>query len=328
MGARNGNQMLAAVIVRPGSMALRHVEIPVIAGDEVLVRVGACGICGTDFHIFGGHLPDVTFPIVPGHEAAGTVASVGPDAGDLQVGQRVIVEGKAGTGFTRDGAYAEYLSVPRSQIVPLANHVDFIEAALIDPLACAIHAVNRAAIVGEQRVAVVGQGSSGLCVLQALKALTSARVAVVDRHDDKLELARQFGADLALHSGQDDVPREIRQWSWGEGADRVIEVTGKAGGAALALSLVRPRGRLIIYGVFDGVVPLDLTAVTLSELEVVGAVGSPGTYPLAAELVASKRVDLLPIVSQIIPITEVIDLFSSDAHTEAGRKVVVRLAEE
>jgi len=80
--------------------------------------------------------------------------------------------------------------------------------------------------------------------------------------------------------------------------------------------------------VFDGVVPLDLTAVTLNELEVVGAVGSPGTYPLAAELVASKRVDLLPIVSQIIPITEVIDLFSSDAHTEAGRKVVVRLAEE
>jgi L-iditol 2-dehydrogenase len=319
--------MRAAVIDQPGALALRDIEIPTVSGDEVLVKVSACGVCATDLHIFQGDVPSVAFPIVPGHEAVGMVAGVGPDVGDLSVGQRAVVEGKAGTGFTRNGAYAEYLTVPRSQIIPLADHVDAVDATLIDPLACAINAVNRAEVQGEQQVVVVGMGSSGLCTLAALKALTSARVAVVDRHDDKLEIARQFGAELTLHSGRDDVLERIKEWTGSDGAERVIEVTGKAEAARLALSLLTRRGRLVVYGVFDGPVEIDLSSITFREAEVVGAVGSPGTYELATELVSSGRVNLRPIVSRTISLGEVPDLFSGPALAKTERKVVVSLSE-
>ncbi len=320
-----GSGMRAAVIDRPGALTLREIEIPRVSGDEVLVKVSACGVCATDLHIYQGDVPSVVFPVVPGHEAVGAVADVGPDVADLAVGQRVVVEGKAGTGFTRNGGYAEYLTVPRSQIIPLADHVGAIEATLIDPLACAINAVNRAEVSVGQQVVVVGMGSSGLCMLAALRALTGARVAAVDRHDDKLDIARQFGAELTLHSGRDDVLAQVREWTGGDGVERVIEGTGKADAARLALSLLTRRGRLVVYGVFDGPVSLDLSSITFREAEVVGAVGSPGTYELATELVSSGKVNVRPIVSRIISLTEVPDLFSGRALAKTERKVVVSL---
>lgn len=315
--------MDAVIIERPGTMVLQKTGIPVASGDEVLVRVEACGVCGTDFHIFGGHVPNVTFPIIAGHEAVGRVIETGELVEEPLTGLRVVVEGKAGTGFTRNGAYAEYLTVPRSQVTPVPDNLDAVGGTLIDPLACAIHAVHRANIADGQSVVVVGQGSSGLCVLQALKALTTARVAVIDRHDDRLQLARQFGAELALHGKRDDVDAAIRDWNRGELADCVIEVTGKAGGAQLALSVVRPQGRMVVYGVFDGLVPLDLTAVTLNEIEIAGAVGSPGTYPLAVELAGAGRVDLVPIISRIIALPDLPEFFAPSGQGATERKAVV-----
>lgn len=103
----------------------------------------------------------------------------------------------------------------------------------------------------------------------------------------------------------------------------MIEVTGKAGGAQLALSLIRPHGRLVVYGVFDGLVPLDLTAVTLGELEVVGAVGSPGTYPLALELAVTRRVELAPIVSRVVALGDLPELFSPSGQSAAECQSVV-----
>ena len=156
--------MDAAVIEKPGQMVMRRKAVPTTSGDEVLVQIEACGVCETDFHIFGGHVPNVTFPIIAGHEAVGRVVDTGELADEALRGLRVLVEGKAGTGFTRDGAYAEYLTVPRSQVTPIPDTLDAVEATLIDPLACAIHAVHRANVADRASVVVVGQGSSGLCV--------------------------------------------------------------------------------------------------------------------------------------------------------------------
>src|SRR3954469_5620165 len=152
--------MDAAVIEKPGQMVLRKTAIPNVSGDDVLVRIEACGVCGTDFHIFGGHVPNVTFSIVAGHDAVGRVVDTGEVVDEALRGQRVVVEGKAGTGFTRNGAYAEYLTVPRSQVTPIPDALDAVEATLIDPLACAIHAVHRGNIADGTSVVVVGQGSS------------------------------------------------------------------------------------------------------------------------------------------------------------------------
>lgn len=316
-------QMRAVYVDAPGSMAMRDVDVPVPIGEDVLVQLGACGVCGTDFHIFGGHVSNVRFPLIPGHEAVGVIAELGDAVTHLQIGQRVVVEGKAGTGFTRNGGYAEYLTVPQSQIVPLADHVDFVNAAMIDPLACAIHAVNQAQVNNGSTVVVIGQGSSGLCTLQALKALTDARVAVIDRHDDKLELSSQFGADLVLHSGRDDIPAALRAWSGSDGADYAIEVTGSASGAQLAIGSVHFAGRVVIYGVFDGPIPIDLNELRKNEIEVVGATGSPGTYPLAAELVSGGRVNLRPIVSRIIRLHDIPELFSGTEQAANTRKAVI-----
>lgn len=315
--------MKAAVFDRPGHVELREVPVPGISGDEVLVRMEAVGVCGTDFHIHAGFVPAVTFPIIAGHEAVGIIEGVGPDADGSLLGKRVVVEGKAGTGFTRDGAYANYLTVPQSQATPLPENMGPVVGCLVDPLACAIHAVHRAAPANGAAVVVVGQGSSGLCVTAALKQLTGARIAVADLNPERLALGAAFGADLTLNPTKDDVPARIRQWNNGELADIVIEVTGAAGGAQLALSLAKFGGRVVVYGVFDGPIPLDFSTVTLNELEVLGTVGSPGTYPAALELAASGKVDLLPIASKFITLEGVPALFEPGSGGSSERKTVV-----
>jgi len=296
--------MTAAVMPRPNQIVVQTVPVPKLAPQDVLIKVHACGICGTDLHIFHGDSRGATYPIIAGHEIAGEIAALGHEATDVPIGARVVTEGRAGTGFSRDGGYAEYVSVPKEMLHFLPAHVDMIEAALIDPLACAVNAVNRAHLSPTDKVAVIGQGSSGLCMTQAARALVGCEVAGVDHHDENLALSRKFGASLTVNPKATDAEAALREWSGGKGPDRILEATGRESAVDLALRAIRREGRIVIYGVFGHPISVTMDTIMGKQIELAGAVGSLNCYPTAVQLLSEGKVDLRSIVGRIMSLRE------------------------
>ncbi len=296
--------MMAAVMPRPNEIELQTVPLPALDPGDVLIRVHACGICGTDLHLFHGDSRGAAYPLIAGHELAGEVVAVGSQADPAHLGARVVAEGRAGTGFRRAGAYAEYVSVPQEMLHVLAPDVDMVEAALIDPLACAVHAVNRAELSASDKAVVIGQGSSGLCMLQAARAMIGCEMGAVDHHEENLALSRRFGAVFTANPNSEDAAAAIKAWTLGKGADCVLEATGREEAVNLALQAVRRNGRIVIYGVFGQPVTVNLDSLMYGQVHMVGAVGSPGTYNKAVELLSNRQVELRPIVGRVMPLSQ------------------------
>lgn len=316
--------MKAAVMPEPERLVVQTVPVPRLEGDDVLIRVRACGICGTDLHLYHGHTRNPVYPLIMGHELAGEIAAVGPDAAEVPIGARVVAEGRAGTGFRRAGAYAEYVSVPKTMLHYLAPEVDFIEAALVDPLACAVNAVNQAgSLPAGSKVVVIGQGSSGLCMTQAVQALRGCQVAAVDHHDERLALSRQFGAVLTVNPKEADAAAAIAEWTEGKGADCVLEATGRESAVDLATQIVRRGGTVVVYGVFSGPITFDIRRLMYNQLKMVGATGSPGCYPTAVELLERHQVDLRSIVTRVMPLDALPEAFDLlERHREVVKVVI------
>ncbi|WP_007024293.1 alcohol dehydrogenase catalytic domain-containing protein, partial [Saccharomonospora iraqiensis] len=198
--------MRAVVVDEPGTVRVAEVPDPVPGPGEVVVRVGACGICGTDLHIADGHFPPTPYPIVPGHEFAGEVVALGPDVGaGRAVGERVAVDpsrfcgacgpcragrgnlcaGWGATGDTVDGAFAEYVAVPAATCHRMPEGMTDRQGALVEPVSCAVHGLRRIGVEVGERFLVVGAGTMGLILSRLLRA-SGARVTVVDRDPARL----------------------------------------------------------------------------------------------------------------------------------------------
>ncbi|WP_026454667.1 alcohol dehydrogenase catalytic domain-containing protein, partial [Saccharomonospora iraqiensis] len=207
--------MRAVVVDEPGTVRVAEVPDPAPGPGEVVVRVGACGICGTDLHIADGHFPPTPYPIVPGHEFAGEVVALGPDVGTARtVGERVAVDpslfcGACGpcragrgnlcadwgaTGDTVDGAFAEYVAVPAATCHRMPEGMTDRQGALVEPVSCAVHGLRRIGVEVGERFLVVGAGTMGLILSRLLRA-SGARVTVVDHDPDRLPRAREQGAE-------------------------------------------------------------------------------------------------------------------------------------
>ena len=315
--------MAAAVLVEPERLELQTVPVPDLAGNDVLIRVRAAGICGTDLHVFRDRRPHRVHPMIMGHEFAGEVVAFGPGVSNVQAGARVVAEGRAGTGFRRPGAYAEYVSVPGEMVHLLPPTVELLDAALVDPLACAIRAVDRARLSPGARVAVIGQGSSGLCMVQAARALMGCEVAAIDHHDERLALSQRFGATLTVNPRSADAAAALAEWTGGKGVDCVLEATGRESGIALALRIVRREGTVVAYGVFGQPVPVDLDRIMGAEITVVGSCASVGCWPRAIELLASGAADLRSIISRVMPLRSLPEAFALlEQHREVVKVVI------
>lgn len=313
--------MKAAVSVEPRSLQVRDVPTPVLEPNDVLVKVYYAGICGTDLHIFHGTSSNVAYPVVQGHEFSGEVAAVGSGVQDVAVGARVVAEGRAGTGFSRDGAFAEYLSVPKDMLHVLSPAVDMLDATLIDPLACAVHAVEQAQLSPTDRLVIVGQGSSGLCMLQAARAMVGCPVAVVDRRHERLALSQRFGAEVAVSATERE---SLTEWAGPSGIDCVIDATGNAEAIDLALSLVRRDGRIVVYGVFGRRIEFDIDQIVYKQISMRGAVGSHGTWQQAIHLLEHRKVDLQPIITRSVPLQQLGDALRELENGSRDIKVVVQ----
>lgn len=309
--------MKAAVIEKPGEISVRDVPAPRPDPGHVVIQVGACGICGTDLHIAAGEFPPSPYPLIPGHEFAGTVTEVGDDVHTgIAPGDRVAVDPSLFCGHCRqcrrgrgnlcanwgaigdtvDGAFAEYVAVPATTCYRLPDTLSFAQGALVEPVSCAVHGVRRLGVAAGERILVIGAGTMGLIMTQLLAA-SGARVSVVDLMESKLPLAESLGA-AEVATSVDDLPKRA--------FDAAVDVTGTPPAIEDAFNSLDRGGRLQIFGVAadDASVNLSPFRIYNDEITVVGSMAVLHSYGDALELVADGIVQTEPLVSHTFALDE------------------------
>jgi threonine dehydrogenase-like Zn-dependent dehydrogenase len=313
--------MRALLVDRPGSMDLVRVERPAPGPGEVTVAVAAAGICGSDVELLLGTRPApyVRYPVVPGHEWAGTVAEVGPGVRGLAVGDRVVAEGfracgrcdrckegrtnlcqaeYAETGFTHAGAFAELVLVPAALVHRLPAGADLAAAALLEPAACVAQGLLDVELRPGLRAAVVGAGTLGLIAVSILRLLSPARLTLVGTRPDRLALGRRLGATEAVDAG-DAAALE-------GGFDLVFEAANRPSGGAAALRLARRGGAVVLEGISGSAEPsLTGDAIALGHLRVQGVFGASGAaWRWVVGLFSEGLLDLAPLVTHRFALEE------------------------
>ena len=327
-------EMMAIIARGPKDYRLEKKKTPRAGEEEVIIKVGACGICGSDVHAYHGS-PNywgdekteawMKAPVTPGHEFFGTVVELGEGAGEkfkIQIGDRIIAEQIIPCnkckyclegdyhlcmvhnmyGFQKDiaeGGMAEYMKFSAaSKIHKIPDSVTLEEAANIEPLSVSIHAVQRAGIEFEDLVVVAGAGTIGLYIMQLVKLKTPKKLIVVDVNEARLEAAKKLGADIVMNPKKDDVVKKILEMTGGYGCDVFIEATGNPAGVTMGLDMIRKKGRFVEFSVFSGETSADWSIIgERKELDVLGAHISPYTYPIAIDLFSRKLVTTEGIVT-------------------------------
>jgi 2-desacetyl-2-hydroxyethyl bacteriochlorophyllide A dehydrogenase len=327
--------MRAAIIDQPGSVRVGEVPDPKPGERQVVIKVGACGICGTDLHIADGHFPPTPYPIVPGHEFAGEIVELGADVpGDWRIGDRVAVdpslfcgycdpcraghgnlcENWGATGDTVNGAFAEYVAVPSANCYRMPDSLSWQEGALVEPVSCAVHGVRRVGVEAGERFLVVGAGTMGL-VMQQLLQRAGASVTVVDRNTARLGRATELGARA--------VASDVAELD-GERFDAAADCTGAAPAIEAAFDSLRRGGRLLVFGVAPAQARVALSPFRIynDEITVVGSMAVLHSYGAALDLVASGVVDTGALLTDALPLERFPDALSL-MRSGAGLKVQV-----
>lgn len=343
--------MKALLLTAPTQLELVDFPNPAPADDEVLVRVRACGICGSDIHGWDGSTGRRRPPLIMGHEASGEIAATGPQVKRWKVGDRVTfdstiscgqcqycrsgqvnlcdnrrVVGVAPVEYRQHGAFAEYVALPARILYPLPDQLTYEQAAMIEPVSIAIHAVGRVKIAPTDTVVVVGSGMIGLFVIQALRWAGAARVIAVDLEDKRLALARELGATDTINSGQGDPVAEIHRLTNGRGADLAFEVVGISPTLNLALAALRRGGSAVLVGNLSAKTEFPMQAVVTRELTVYGTCSSAGEYPLCLDLIAKGAIRVEPMISAVAPLDDGIEWFKKLSAKDGGKymKVILR----
>ncbi len=308
--------------------------MPRPGSDEVLVRVEACGICGSDVHGYDGSTGRRIPPVIMGHEAAGTVASTGMPGASLREGDRITFDSTIYCGecaycrrgdvnlcdrrqvlgvstpeYRREGAFADFVVIPKRIVHHVPAGLPFIEAAMVEPLAVAVHAVRISEVPENAITLVVGAGMIGLLVLQALREAVRARgsacqVFVVDVDDTRLELARQLGASAAFNAKTNDAVAEVQRLTSGVGVDVALEAVGTTATIKTAIESVRKGGTVTLIGNVAPTVEIPLQVVVGRQIRLQGSAASAGEYPECIDMLSRGAVDVKPLISRVAPLGE------------------------
>lgn len=314
--------------------AYRQLEIadlpaPIPGPDDVLVRVAACGTCGSDVHGYDGSSGRRIPPIVMGHEAAGTAIALGARGSNFSVGDRVTFDSTVSCGacdyclrveinpcdnrrvlgvscgdYRCAGAFAEYVVVPQRIVYRLPESLSFSEAAMIEAVSVALHAVSLSRIAAGQTVLVLGGGMIGLLTLQALRVAGCSRVLVADVDASRLKLATELGASAALLATETELISQILDLTNGRGVDVALEAVGVNETVRTAIDCVRKGGAVTLVGNIAPEVTLPLQKVVTRQIRLQGSCASAGEYPKAIELVGSKRIQVKPLITAVAPLED------------------------
>ncbi|MBM4084045.1 MAG: galactitol-1-phosphate 5-dehydrogenase [Planctomycetes bacterium] len=321
--------MKALVLKEYGRFVLDDVPVPDVAANEALVKVKACGICGSDVHGMDGSTGRRRPPIVMGHEAAGVIAQVGPGVRGWKEGERVTFDSTVYCGecwfcrrgdvnlcdnrrvlgvscdeYRRHGAFAEYVAVPQHILYRLPDGVSFEQAAMIEPLAVAVHGVNLARIKLNDTVVAVGTGIIGLLALQAARVVGAGKIIAVDLETEKLDTARRLGADVGLKADACNVAEEVKKLSDGRGADVALEAVGIAPTVKTGVQCLRKGGTLVLIGNLSPTVELPLQTCVTRQVTLIGSCAFVHDYPACIELIAQRKVNVDALISAVAPLAE------------------------
>jgi L-iditol 2-dehydrogenase len=310
-------------------LEIAELPVPAVGPKDALVRVEACGICGSDVHGYDGSTGRRIPPIVMGHEAAGTVAAVGSGVSGFKAGNRVTFDSTVYCGecefcargevnlcdrrqvvgvscrdYRRHGAFAEYVSLPEHILYSLPEAVSFAEAAMLEAVSVALHAVRISPSVRGGTALVIGAGMIGLLIMQAAKAAGCRRVLITDVDTTRLGLARQVGADEVIHASGAGLEAEVMRLTGGKGVDVVLEAVGRNETVAAAIQCVRKGGGVTLVGNIAAEVTIPLQKVVTRQLRLQGSCASAGEYPQAIELMASGKIQVKPLISAVAPLED------------------------
>ncbi len=325
-------------------LEIGDLPVPVAGPSEVLVRVEACGICGSDVHGYDGSSGRRIPPIVMGHEAAGTVAAIGPGVHGYAAGDRVTFDSTVYCGkcpncargdinlcdnrqvigvscgdYRRNGAFAEFVVVPERILYHLPGNLSFAEAAMLEAVSVALHAVRISQVAGGETGAagqpvfgsqgretalVIGAGMIGLLTLQAARALGCSRVFIADIDASRLSLARQVGADETLHCSGAALTAEVMKLTGGVGVDLAYEAVGRNETVSSAIDCTCKGGTVTLIGNIAPEVTLPLQKVVTRQIRLQGSCASAGEYPQAIELIANGKIQVRPLITAVAPLEE------------------------
>lgn len=321
--------MKALLLSAYNKLELLELSRPTPGVEEVLVQVAACGICGSDVHGYDGSSGRRIPPIVMGHEAAGIVAETGPGVSGFRQGDRVTFDSTVYCGaceycrsgqvnlcdarqvvgvscgdYRRYGAFAEYVVVPQRILYHLPDKLTFPEAAMLEAVSVALHAVRVSEMRGGETVLVIGAGMIGLLTLQAASAAGAKRVWITDLDATRLKLAKEMGADETLHLSGAELIAEVMRLTAGKGVDLALEAVGRNETISAAIDSVRKGGTVTLIGNISPQVTLPLQKVVSRQIRLQGTAASSGEYPQAIELMISGKVRVKPLITAVAPLDE------------------------
>ena len=322
--------MKALVLTDYKKMEYMDVPDPEVRPNEVLVRVKSCGICGSDIHGYDGSTGRRRPPVIMGHEASGIIEQIGTDVKDWQPGDRVTFDstiycneceecrrgkvnlcgnrrviGVSCEEYRRDGAFAEYIAVPQHILYKLPDNVSFDQAAMIEPLSVAFHALNQAVPYEiNASAAVVGTGKIGMLLIQTLRAAGFGKIIAVKHSLRGTELIEKIGADVCLCSAETDVTQAVMDLTDGKGVDYVFEAAGNEKTINTSLNICKRDGKVILVGNSQPAVTVPLQTIVTRQLHISGSCASSGEYPACLDMIARGKIDVDILIGNRAPLSE------------------------
>ncbi len=340
--------MKALVLKAYNNLSYEDAPEPEYGPDDVLIRIYACGICGSDIHGMDGSTGRRIPPIIMGHEASGVIEAVGANVRNWVKGDRVtfdstiyplddwytrkglynlsddrMVLGVSCGDYRRHGAFAEYVAVPQHILYRVPEAVSFEHAAMVEPVAVALHAIKLTPIYLNDAAVVVGTGMIGLFIIQQLKVAGCGKVIAVDIEQDKLDLALKLGADIGLNSNECDVPEAVSNLTENRGADIAFEVVGIEAAVNCAVNSVRKGATVTLVGNAIPDVVFPFQKVVTRQLRLQGSCAICGEYETVLDMIEKGKVNTDAILSATAPLSEGASWFHRLHNKEKGLMKVV-----
>jgi L-iditol 2-dehydrogenase len=335
--------MKALVLEEYNQLIYKEMPEPQLGPDDVLVRIKASGICGSDVHGMDGSTGRRIPPLIMGHEAAGVIAQVGSNVDNFHPGARVTFDSTVYCGgcffcrrgeinlcdhrrvlgvscgdYRQHGTFAEYVAVPRHIIYPLPDSISFEQSAMVEPCSVAFHAAAITPLSLNDTAVVVGAGIIGLLLIQALRASGCGQIIAVDLAPERLALAQQLGADKSLNPAEDDAVAVIKKMTGSRGADVAFDAVGINASLKTGLNSLRKGGALTLIGNLASEVELALQTVVTGEICVRGSCSSRGDYPAGLDMIARGAIQVDPLISATAPLSEGAQWFQRLYQKEKG----------
>lgn len=338
--------MKAAVFYGKHDLKIEELKVPKPKSDEALIKVMACGICGTDVHIFNGDEGAAATPpgTVLGHEFAGIVTEVGENVKNIKIGDRVCIdpnkmcgscrycrdakghfcEHMIGIGTTVNGGFEQFCAVPESQIYKIADTTSFAEAAMAEPVACCLHGIDLCDIKTDDSVMIIGCGMIGLIMIQLAKTAGAARVIAIETDEGKFDKAKELGADFCINPIKEDSAQALEK-NGITNVTKVIECVGKAQTMEQAVSLAGKKATVMFFGLTapDDTIKIKPFEIFKKDLEIKASYINPYTQQRAIELIDSKRIDVKSMVCETAALSRLPEILSNPALRKKGKFIIM-----